>query len=98
MTARIWLAGFAVLAVAACTEVPTTPTTPDEGLLPQVPEGVLAIAAPDQDLTAVRIDPIDGCYFYRYNGPVETTFLPLRTSAGNPICSRTADVVAAATG
>jgi hypothetical protein len=88
MKMRIWLAACSVLAAAACTEVQTTPTGPDEGLLAQVPEGVLAIAAANQNLAAVKVDPADGCYTYRYEGPVETTFLPLRTDDGRPICSR----------
>ncbi len=56
-----------------------------------VPEGVAAIAAPYQDLKAVRIDPSDGCYVYRHVGPVETTFLPLRSVDGRPICTRLPD-------
>jgi hypothetical protein len=32
--------------------------------------------------------PEDGCYWYRYVGPVETTYLPLRTIEGRPICTR----------
>ena len=55
------------------------------------PEAVQAIAAPNQDLDHVRIDPVDGCYTYRHVGPVETTFLPLRTTEGSPICSRQPD-------
>jgi len=55
-----------------------------------LPAGVLTIVAPYQDLTSVRIDPSDGCYVYRYVGPVETTFLPLRSVNGRPICTREA--------
>lgn len=55
-----------------------------------VPEGVLSIAAAGQDLTALKIDPIDGCYTYRHIGPVETTMLPLRAKNGRPICTRAA--------
>ncbi|MDO6778427.1 hypothetical protein Q4604_04015 [Marinovum sp. 1_MG-2023] len=54
------------------------------------PESVQAIAAPYQDLTAVRWNPDDGCYWYRHVGPVETTMLPLRTVNGNPICTKPA--------
>ncbi len=98
MTMRIWLAGCAILAVAGCTDMQAATNVSDEGLLKVVPEGVLAIAAPNQDLTAVRINPVDGCFTYRYIGPVETTFLPLRTTAGNPICSRAADIPAVVAG
>nr|WP_232222872.1 hypothetical protein [Sulfitobacter guttiformis] len=64
--------------------------SPSDDFFTELPEGVLAIAAKNQDLTSVRIDPADGCYVYRYVGPVETTFLPLRADNGRPICSRPA--------
>jgi len=51
-----------------------------------VPEQVAALAAPNQDLSAVRLMPEDGCYWYRHKGPVETTLLPLRSKDGSPIC------------
>ena len=54
-----------------------------------LPEGVVAIAAPNQDLSTARLLESDGCYWYTHRGPVETTELPLRTVAGNPICVRT---------
>ncbi|WP_439123171.1 hypothetical protein [Marivita sp.] len=53
-----------------------------------VPESVSSIAAPYQDLTTARIRPDDGCFWYTHRGPVETTELPLRTTGGNPICTR----------
>lgn len=59
----------------------------------ELPEGVLAIVAPGQDLTSVQIDET-GCYVYRYYGPVETTYLPLRTVTGRPICTRAQTVAA----
>lgn len=45
-----------------------------------------SVAAPGQDLSTVRIQD-DGCYWYEYRGPVETTFLPLRANSGAPICT-----------
>ena len=51
-----------------------------------VPEAVIAMAAPDQDVATARLVPEDGCYWYEHSGPVETTLLPLRTVNGNPIC------------
>ncbi|SEK29122.1 hypothetical protein [Pacificibacter marinus] len=89
MKIRVWIVGCTALMVAACTDGFNTYTA--DGMLQEVPEGVLAIAATNQDLTAVRLNPDDGCYVYRYVGPVETTFLPLRTENGNPICTQTAD-------
>ncbi len=76
----------ALLAISACTET-TSNSGGAPGDLAKVPDGVVAIAAPGQDLTAVRIMPEDGCYWYRYVGPVETTYLPLRTAEGRPICA-----------
>lgn len=54
----------------------------------RLPDDVLTMAAPGQDLQDVRVFPEDGCYWYRYVGPVETTYLPLRTRDGRPICTR----------
>ncbi|WP_342077074.1 hypothetical protein [Yoonia sp. SS1-5] len=79
------LVGAAFL-VTACSDILPTGSSPDEAFIKELPEGVAAIAAPNQDLQAVKIDPADGCYVYRYAGPVETTFLPLRTQQGRPIC------------
>ena len=53
-----------------------------------VPEAVVAMAAPYQDVATARLMPEDGCYWYRHVGPVETTMLPLRTPAGDRICSQ----------
>lgn len=58
-----------------------------------VPESVLAAAAPFQNLTSVQLRD-DGCYWYSHSGPVETTFLPLLTREGRPICTRAPDASA----
>jgi hypothetical protein len=94
MKVRVWIVGCAALAVAACGDMQSTSTggNTSNGFIKELPEGVLAVAAKTQDLSAVRIDPADGCYVYRYVGPVETTFLPLRADNGRPICSRPAEV------
>lgn len=91
MNVRVWVMGCASLLVAACDEFQDFSSGPTDGFLTQAPEGVLAIAAPNQDLTAVRVDPANGCYVYRYKGPVETTLLPLRTVDGRPICTDSVD-------
>jgi hypothetical protein len=98
MSVRVWIAGCAVLALAACADVQTTTDkmTTDDGFFKELPEGVRMVAAKNQDLTAVKIDPSNGCYVYRYRGPVETTFLPLRADNGRPICTQT--IAAAAAG
>jgi hypothetical protein len=52
-----------------------------------VPDAVIALAAPDQNIETARLRPEDGCYWYEHSGPVETTLVPLRSPAGNPICA-----------
>ncbi|WP_197916344.1 hypothetical protein [Thiosulfatihalobacter marinus] len=92
MKLSIGLAGGAVLLLASCAAgVNDGSGTAAPGHITKLSDYVLSVAAPYQDLTAVRIDPTDGCYVYRYQGPVETTYLPLRTTGGNPICTRAPD-------
>ncbi len=90
MNYRIFVLGCALAGLAACDDVPGG-SGGSAQFIQTLPEGVIEKAAPNQDLTAVKIDEVDGCYVYRHVGPVETTFLPLRTRAGNPICSRPAE-------
>ena len=84
-----WLIGCATMLLASCE---TTGNGNGDGSA--APEAVQEIAGPHQDLEHVRIDPLDGCYTYRHVGPVETTFLPLRTAEGSPICTRQPDAEA----
>lgn len=86
MNKSLALVALAPFALAAC--MPADSGTTDAGFVQEIPERVAAIAAGGQDMTAVRLDPVDGCYSYRYVGPVETTFLPLRAKNGRPICTR----------
>jgi len=87
MKTSMMIAMMAAVTAAGCTASGSGgQTSPD--ILKEAPEGVVAIAAPFQNLSVLRINPDDGCYEYLHAGPVETTFLPLRTAAGNPICSR----------
>lgn len=88
-----WLLICTTPLLAACGNIEGGNGDPSSQLIVGLPEGVVAIAAPYQDLSAVRIDPSDGCYVYRHAGPVETTFLPLRTVEGRPICTRDPDAV-----
>ncbi len=81
------LIGLPLILAACATPEKVTP----DGYIAELPEGVLAIAAPYQNLAAVRLNPVDGCYVYRHDGPVESTYLPLRTKEGGPICTRVAD-------
>jgi hypothetical protein len=86
MKKMIGLLGCATVLLSACVTADNT-NAPDQ-FIAEVPEGVLSIAASGQDMTALRIDPIDGCYVYRHAGPVETTLIPLRAKNGRPICTR----------
>jgi hypothetical protein len=87
MKLRPLCATLAVLAaLGACTPMPTVDSPASAGPTGSVPENVAALAAPGQDLTSAR-KLEDGCYWYMYRGPVEATLLPLRTTAGNPICA-----------
>ncbi|WP_037312443.1 hypothetical protein [Ruegeria halocynthiae] len=52
-----------------------------------LPESVVALAAPGQDLTTARLVPEDNCFWYEHSGPVETTLVPLRAASGGPICA-----------
>lgn len=76
--------------IAACQDISGTTASASNQFIAEVPEGVTSIAAAGQDLTALRVDPIDGCYTYRHVGPVEDTMLPLRARNGRPICTRSA--------
>lgn len=76
----------ALLLLGACTEPGNNqgPAT----IASTLPESVRAIADPGQDLTTAFFKVEDGCYWYRYSGPVEVTELPLRSTGGAPICTR----------
>ncbi len=89
MKYRVTPALALVLTLGACASG-TGSDTSRNALIEELPEAVRALAAPHQDLTAVRFGPEGRCYWYRHEGPVETTFLPLRTRAGRPICARPA--------
>lgn len=53
----------------------------------EVPEAVLQLAAPNQNVQSARM-LADGCFWYEYAGPVETTLLPLTTADGKRICGQ----------
>lgn len=56
-----------------------------------IPDAVIAIAGPDQDLMTARLDPTDQCYWYYHTGRIETTLVPLRAANGNQICNARTD-------
>lgn len=80
------LAPLALILASGCTPT-TTATGGGAQSVAEIPEPVRAAAAPFQDLSAVQLRD-DGCYWYRHTGPVETTYLPLLTREGRPICTR----------
>ena len=87
MRTRLFGCASAILLFAGCA-VPTTSNNKGEtGFIQKLPDGVVAIAAPYQNLSTVRVLPEDGCYWYLHVGPVENTLLPLRTTDGRPICT-----------
>ncbi|MCW1951189.1 MAG: hypothetical protein KIH44_007465 [Octadecabacter sp.] len=72
--------------LAACTVQMSDPQ--DENPTPPIPDEVIAIAGPNQDLMSAFLRPEDNCYWYMHKGPVETTPLPLRTADSRAICIR----------
>ncbi len=92
----VWLLGCAPLLLSACEEFDGAASPASGQFLTEVPESVRTLAAPNQDLQSVRLDTARGCYVYRYQGPVETTLLPLRTPDGRPICVKAAEEAAPA--
>jgi len=89
MIVRYGILTSGLLILSACATSQATDTSGGEpGFIQELPEAVIAVAAPYQNLQAVRLLPEDGCYWYLHEGPVESTLLPLRTTKGNPICTR----------
>lgn len=76
----------AFLALAACGDPTMNPSTTSDGFLETVPPNVAMLAAPDQNLQMVQLRS-DGCYWYLYEGPVETLMVPLRAEGGGKICT-----------
>ena len=82
MTLKSTLAVMAaLLPLSAC--VTATP----EGQTEVLSDAVIDLAGPDQDLRNVRLQD-DGCYWWLYEGVVETTYIPLETADGRFICVR----------
>lgn len=80
--------GLAAALLAGCAAPAAGPAGKDGAdELPPLPEAVVAVAAPWQNLSTARLRPEDGCYWYEHEGPVERTLLPLRTPEGRPICT-----------
>ena len=84
MIQKFWFIGGGALLLAACE--PSQNGSTKNSI--RAPQAVIDVAGPNQNLNAVRLNPDDGCYEYRYEGPVETTYLPLKTKNERPICTR----------
>lgn len=81
--------GIALLGLAACEpEMVQVGNDIAPEFRTDLPEQVLSLAAPWQNLSRVTYIPETGCYWYEHHGPVETTLLPLRSHGGNPICTK----------
>ena len=78
-----------VLALGACSEAFSN--SQGASSRPPLPENIVELAAPNQDLATAYLRPEDNCYWYMHASPVETTRLPLRTIEGNPICVKRAE-------
>lgn len=86
MTKRLVAAALIPLALAGC-EVAPTSGAGGTTAVSNLPENIMEMAAPHQDLSRARVDEATGCYVYLHSGPVENTYLPLRTRDGRPICT-----------
>ncbi|QIE46833.1 hypothetical protein G5B38_15615 [Pseudohalocynthiibacter aestuariivivens] len=86
MKIHISLIFIPLLVLGACVEVDSSVSKEP---VVKLPDSIVEMAAPNQDLASVRVRE-DGCLWYRYAGPVETTMLPLRTKDGRPICTKVA--------
>lgn len=75
------------IALSACEVVPAKPVqqlpSPQEQIMTQL----VNLAAPNQNVQAARLNPIDNCFWVPYVGPVETTELPLLSRRGGAICA-----------
>ncbi|MBV7380525.1 hypothetical protein [Maritimibacter dapengensis] len=85
MTRPLFLLAALPLTLAACDA--TMAPAPSGTSSTTVPENIAAMAAPYQNLSSARVDEATGCYVYLHRGPVESTYLPLRTADGRPICT-----------
>ena len=72
--------------IAGCDEMAALGTSGDEPRYPPLPEEIIAVADPRQNLTAATLLEEDRCYWYEHRNVVETTLLPLRTPDGRHIC------------
>lgn len=90
MRRRVIMGPAALLMSLGACAAPEPAPVDDRGFITELSPKVVALAAPNQNLDAVRVNPQDGCYWYRHDGPVETLMVPLRAVDGGKICTGTA--------
>ena len=86
MQTRHMMIGAALLLASGCAAPMANSRAPVDAV-GNLPEQIVNLAAPGQDLTTAQLRSEDGCYWYEHSGPVETTLVPLRSIGGNPICT-----------
>lgn len=89
MKRQILMISTATALLGACAV--TNPTDTADGDKPAVPEAIVQLAGPGQNVETARLLPSDNCYWYEYVGVVETTLLPLKTADGRRICAQGKD-------
>lgn len=76
----------AIFCFIATSAVLTACSAPVSESKPLLPDSVLSVVGPNQDLENTKIDDETGCVYYLHNGQVETTWIPLRSETGGSIC------------
>lgn len=94
MTLKFISIPFGLILLGACEVVPPEPVAQLPSPEQQISSQLEALAAPNQNLQTARRRADDGCYWYSYAGPVETTELPLLTRDGRGICMAEPEVPA----
>jgi len=78
----------ALALVGGCAAPPDPAEDAPPGFIEDLSPKVVALAAPNQNLDKVRLNPEDRCYWYLHEGPVESVMVPLRAVDGGLICER----------
>lgn len=87
MNLRTMMIPAGLVFLGACaTEVVEPVAAPIPSRAEQMFATAVAMAGPNQNAQTARLRADDNCFWYRYDGPVETTELPLLTATGRHIC------------
>jgi len=83
MNLRLTVATALVLALlGGCVNTGITPTSRD-----QVPQAVWDRVPPGTPVQEIQQGTVDGCYWYRRHGPLQTLWVPVRDIESVPICT-----------